>query len=108
MINGMKNKTKQKILRASPAVVVVRLFFFIAGRISVSLVLKTQRVANARRHAGSRQLRLLACVFALRSACTYFAALCMSDCAVLCCAVLCCGRCSTRCYSSRKELNMFL
>ena len=41
---------------------------------------------NARRHAGSRKLCLLACVVALWSARTWFAALCRIDCAMLCCA----------------------
>ena len=48
----------------------------------------TASCMNARRHDGSRVLCLLACVVALRSARTWFAALCRADCAVLCCAVL--------------------
>ena len=40
---------------------------------------------NARRHAGSRQLCLLACIVALWSARACFAALCRADCASLCC-----------------------
>ena len=47
---------------------------------------------NARRHASSRQLWLLACVVALWPARTCFADFGRANCALLCCV---CGRCLT-------------
>ena len=91
----------KKILRAS-LTSCFWLYIVLARQILISSLVSRTQAADARRHAGSRQLCLLACVVTLWSARTCFAALCMADCA----AVLCCGRCSTTTCYIRSKLGV--
>ena len=70
-------------------------------RVDLDVPVLSASCVNARRYARSRQLRLLACVVALWSARTCFAALWKANCGLLC---LVCGRCSaTTCSNTRKK-----